>query len=208
MSNITYLKKIIDKLKAQKIGLENNNAAWVGQPETPAAIQLHIDELQTLNDDIAALKIQLKQKLLAARQLAKTKTTVANAQELKIKGIHASETEKWREYGVSKPALRTKGKRPVPTKGIIENIMNDKDGAGFIIKCRRLKDAYSYEFEKAVSENASDDKHIPAFSHFKSSTKTKLVDDDVEKGKRYFYRYRGVNSKGFGEWSTSISAVQ
>lgn len=208
MSNITYLTTIIDRLKAQKTGLSNNVAAWAGQPETPAATQLHIDELETLDNDIASLKTQLKQKLAAARQLAKAKTAIANAQELKIKGMHAEETRKWVEYGVAKPALKTKGKRPVPTKGVIRKIVTDADGAGFIIKVDTLKDAYTYEFEKGVSDNASDVNHPSVFTHFKSSTVTKLVDDAVEKGKRYFYRYRGVNSKGVGEWSAAVSCVQ
>ena len=81
------------------------------------------------------------------------------------------------------------------------------DGDGFIIKVARLKDAYNYEFEKAVADNATDI-ITTNFVYFKSSTKTKIIDDVVEKGKRYFYRYRGVNSKGVGEWSEAVSCVQ
>ena len=38
--------------------------------------------------------------------------------------------------------------------------------------------------------------------------KLSFVDDDVEKGTRYFYRFRGLNSNGSGEWSEPVSRVQ
>lgn len=49
---------------------------------------------------------------------------------------------------------------------------------------------------------------IPAFTHLVTVRKTKYTDDDVAKGTRYFYRIRGINSKGAGEWSEPVSRVQ
>jgi hypothetical protein len=207
MSSITYLKIIIDRLKTQKAGFTNNATAWVGQTESPATTQVHIDELELLDDEISALKIKLKQKLSAARKLALQKNNVAIAQEFKIKGIHADTKEKWAAYGVAKPAAKIKGSKPVPTKGIIKKIINDLDGEGFIIKANTLKDAYTYEFEKGFSENASNI-YVPALTHFRTSLVTKITDNAVEKGVRYFYRCRGVNAKGAGEWGEAVSCVQ
>lgn len=43
---------------------------------------------------------------------------------------------------------------------------------------------------------------------YKNSGKLKVIDNSIQKGVRYFYRIRGVNNKGTGAWSDTISRVQ
>jgi hypothetical protein len=210
MANLSYLEKVINRLKAQKAGIVTNTASWTGQPDTPATHQAHIDALELIDADIKLLENQLSQKRAAAKLLAEQKNTVADATELRVKGIHATNTAKWVDYGIEDPAaiLAARANRPVPAKGIIKNVMDDYDGIGFIVEGQTLTDADTYEFEKGIAANATDVNTIPAFTHLKTSRKVSLVDDDVAKGQRCFYRYRGINSKGAGEWSEPVSRVQ
>ena len=48
----------------------------------------------------------------------------------------------------------------------------------------------------------------PPYPFLRSNEKLQIVDDDVVSGNRYFYRARGVNATGPGEWSEPVSAVQ
>jgi hypothetical protein len=210
MANRNYLQKVINRLKAQKVGIVGNAASWVGQPDTPATHQGHIDALELIDAEIDALETQLTQKRQAARLLTDQKNAIADATELRVKGIHAATPPKWLDYGIADPTsdAAARGTRDVPSKGIIKSVMDDYDGIGFIIDGQSLTDTDTYEFERGVAINATDVNTIPALHHFKISRKVKLTDDDVEKGKRYFYRYRGINSRGAGEWSEPVSRVQ
>lgn len=210
MANLSYLQKVINRLKAQKAGIVANAASWTGQPDTPSTHQAHIDAVELVDAEIKTLETQLGQKREAAKLLADQKDTVAEATERRMKGIHASNTSKWMEYGVSDPAatVAARASRPVPTKGIVKKVVDDYDGIGFIVEGQALTDADTYEFQKGIAANATDVNTIPAFTHLKTSRKVSLVDDDVEKGQRCFYRYRGINNKGAGEWSEPVSRVQ
>jgi hypothetical protein len=96
----------------------------------------------------------------------------------------------------------------VPEKGVIRNVSDDFDGEGFIVEWEKLAKTDSYEIERGIAANAADVNTIPAFTHLVTVRKTKYTDDDVAKGTRYFYRIRGINSKGAGEWSEPVSRVQ
>lgn len=48
MAKIGYLEVVIKRLKALKAGIVANNAAWAGQPDTPATTQAHIDALEQI----------------------------------------------------------------------------------------------------------------------------------------------------------------
>ena len=210
MANLSYLEKVINRLTQQKAGIVANATAWAGQPDTPATVQTNIDALETADADIHAFEVQLAQKREAAKLLAEEKNKHADATELRMKGIHAADSSKWLEYGVANPAATTAANaaRPVPPKGIIKNVKDDYDGIGFIVEGKTLAGADTYEFQKGIAANAADVNTIPAFTHLKTSRKVSLVDDDVQTGQRCFYRYRGINSKGPGEWSEPVSRVQ
>jgi hypothetical protein len=211
MASLSYLEKVINRLKAQRVGIVSNIASWTGQPDTPVTHQANIDALELVDADIKVLENQLTQKRQAAKLLAEQKSTVADATELRIKGIHAAAPAKWVDYGLTDPtsdAAMARTTRQVPAKGIIKSISDDYDGIGFIIDGQSLTDADTYEFERGIATTATDVNTIPPMSHYKTSRKVKLTDDEVEKGKRYFYRYRGLNSKGTGEWSEPVSRVQ
>jgi len=211
MAKLTYVQAVIDRLKAQKTGITNNAASWTGQPDTPATTQAHIDALETADAEILALENQLTQKRTAIKTLVVTKAAVADAIDLRVKGIHATTTTKWIEYGLTDPNSTTATEsttRPVPEKGVIRNVSDDFDGEGFIAEWEKLAKTDSYEIERGIAANAADVNTIPAFTHLVTVRKTKYTDDDVTKGTRYFYRIRGINARGAGEWSEPVSRVQ
>ncbi len=211
MAKLTYVQAVIDRLKAQKTGITNNAAAWTGQPDTPATTQAHIDALETADAEILALENQLSQKRTAIKILVAAKAAVADAIDLRVKGIHATAPPKWIEYGLADPtsdAATESTTRPVPDKGVIRNVSDDFDGIGFIVEWEKLAKTDSYEIERGIAANAADVNTIPAFTHLVTVRKIKYTDDDVAKGTRYFYRIRGINTRGAGEWSEPVSRVQ
>jgi hypothetical protein len=91
---------------------------------------------------------------------------------------------------------------------VIKNIVDDYDGIGFIVELEGLKEADSYEVQRGAGATAANVNTIPVFSYLRNVRKLSFVDDDIEKGTRYFYRFRGLNSNGSGEWSEPVSRVQ
>jgi hypothetical protein len=82
-------------------------------------------------------------------------------------------------------------------------------GAGFILERDAVTDADNYEWQKAQGEDASvTNIDQSKFTHFKVSNRKNFVDDEVKKGVRYFYRFRGFNTAGNGAWSEPVSRVQ
>jgi len=210
MAKISYLEKVIKRLKALKAGIVANLASWTGQADTPASVQAHIDALEQIDAEISSLENQLSQKRQAAKQLAAQKTAAADATEKRANGIHASATNKLPEYGIDDPAAvaAAKANRTIPGKGHIKSIIDDYDGIGFIVELSKIPDAEGYEVERGIGGNPADVNTIPDFKHLKTTTKLKFVDDEVDKGVRHFYRFRAFNNKGTGEWSEPVSRVQ
>ena len=100
-------------------------------------------------------------------------------------------------------------KKPAPEKGMIATMKDDVDGEGFILEGKAIAHADKYEWQKAAAANVSDTSVPPAsYVTFKINGKIKFVDDDVQRGVRYFYRYRGLNATANGEWSDGVSSVQ
>lgn len=209
MAKLNYVTAIINRFKAFKTGITNNATTWTGQPDTPTTIQAHIDTLETADAEILALENQLDQKRMALKVLVQTHAEAADVIERRVKGLHASSPDKWIEYGIANPANEAaRGQRQVPNKGMIKEVIDDYDGVGFIVSWDKLPDSETYEVERGIAANASDINTIPPFIHLVTLRKTKYTDDDVEKGKRYFYRIRGINARGAGEWSEPVSRVQ
>ena len=158
MAKLKFIEAIIIRFKAFKIGISSNPTVWAGQADTPVTVQAHIDALETVDVEIASLETQLTQKRQAAKLLANQKEAIADAVQLKVKGIHATATNKWPEYGVTDPnaaAEAARSTRPVPEKAVIKNIVDDYDGIGFIVELEGLKEADSYEVQRGAGATAA-----------------------------------------------------
>ena len=120
-------------------------------------------------------------------------------------GIHADEELKLSDYGIK--SRKAASAKSLPEKAVISKIEDDFDGEGFILTVTNIVEAEYYEWQKAIGTNGEDLVNSP-FPFFKTSKKTNFVDDEVPRGKRCFYRVRGVNTAGTGEWSEAVSKVQ
>ena len=204
---VKYLTKILDRLRTMKTGITNNGADWIGQPITAADVQAEIVVLEDKQQKIKDAEDVLKQKNMDGRTAALAGNLMITKVENLANGIYVANTGKLTEYGVP---IRAAGHAHVaPIKGVIVSIKDDVDGEGFILERQTLANADTYEWEKAAGTDATVLVIDPSkFSHFKTTTKNKFVDDDVLHGVRYFYRHRGINAGHNGEWSEQVSALQ
>jgi hypothetical protein len=217
---LKYLQKVFDRLSGLKAGITTNVALWTSTPHDPVTVNTDMTSLTTMDSEIDALEDQLKQKQLAARNLASQMDDKATQIQKIAIGIHAAEPEKLVEYNIALPG--EKQPRPVPAKAVIESIADDDDGIGFKLKVQTLANVDFYEWEKGSSggnQPPNQPSPLPGatsgatvlqtpYPFWRSSKKQLLIDDDVEPGVRYFYRVRGVNNAGAGAWSEPVSAVQ
>jgi len=120
-------------------------------------------------------------------------------------GFHSTSELKLSDYGIE--SRKTATAKEIPEKAVITSIIDDNDGEGFILTVTYITDADYYEWQKLIGTNGEDLVN-PPYPFFKTSKKTTFVDDDVPRGKRCFYRVRGVNATGVGEWSERVSKVQ
>jgi hypothetical protein len=220
---LKYLQKVYDRLSGLKAGITTNASPWAATPHTPATVQTDMTALTNIDGEIDALEDQLKQKQLAARNLASQMDEKATQIQKIAIGIHAAEPEKLVEYNIALPG--EKQPRPVPAKAVIASIADDDDGIGFKLKVQTLANVDFYEWEKgSIGGNQPPNQPpmpVPGagagvgatvlqtpYPFWRSSKKQLLIDDDVEPGIRYFYRVRGVNNAGAGAWSEPVSRVQ
>ena len=133
--------------------------------------------------------------------------SAADSIDLKVKGIYSDDSKKWAEYGIDAHDSLTEQKKSPPEKGMINEILDDTDNAGFIIVGKPLTGIDVYEWEKGIGVIA-DPKLIPVFVHLTTNKRAKITDDNVQPGIRYFYRYRGYSSAGYGDWSEPSSKIQ
>ena len=194
-------------LKSLKTGVHTHNTQWAGLPVTEAKIQTAIDELQACGDAIEKAEAVLKQARLDARAKVELHSKLADQTISLAEGIHANEEGKLADYGLSVSTAARKAKA-VPTKAVIESLVDDYDGIGFIIKVQGIAESDSYEIEKSNGVDSATLVLAPPYTHLTNITKLTYTDDDVVKGKRYFYRVRGFNRRGYGEWSEPVSRVQ
>lgn len=204
---VKYLRKIIDKLKMFKSGMESNVATWAGQSETPASVQAKVDLLVAKEQEIVDKKEELSVLSAEARVLETETGRYSDGMENLARGLHVDTPEKLSEYGIP-PAKPITPSNP-PTMPLTVVLKDDTDGEGFIVSVQFSdSEANNYEWQKGVSINPGDTQTIPALSHLKLTSKMFFVDDDVVKGSRYWYRVRSINRKGVGPWSEPASIVQ
>ena len=121
-------------------------------------------------------------------------------------GLHNEELHKLTEYNVM---LRRKATAaPKPTKVIIPVLEDDTDRAGFIISTQPDGDASNYQWFKGMSADPKNANIVPDMQPFKITSKTTFVDDEVEKGVRYFYKVQAFNTRGSGPMSEPVSRIQ
>ena len=203
---LKYIQTVVDRLKGHKTGITGNLAKWEGQPDSPDTVQADIKELEDKDEEIEKAKDKLQQLRGEAHELSKAKDKKAGATEKRAIAIHADDPDKLIEYNIE---LRKEGETvPVPGKAHIGSVEDDVDGEGFIIRIAPLADADSFEVQRGVVGDPAVKVLEPPYPFLKTTRKLKIVDDDVEPGKRYFYRTRGSNRSGEGEWSEPVSAVQ
>jgi len=202
-----FIQDLILKLRAIKNGMTLNAAQWVGQPIATVDIDNAITDLEGADNAIEAAKDTLQQKRTDGRTEVKTKEDGIYSQAVNLAtGIHNSDQVKLNEYDIK---LRAPGvPLPIPQKAVIASIKDDDDGIGFKMKVQVLADATSYEWQKGEAPQPNQTSLPTPYPFWRTTTKTTVVDDDVTAGTRYFYRVRGVNSTGPGEWSEPVSHVQ
>jgi hypothetical protein len=201
-----YIADLANKLKERSSGIEKNAAAWTDMPVTKAQVDADVALLVAADTAITDAENTLQQKQELARKLVEEKKTVINQIDSLAIGIHKNDPEKLNTYGIS--VKNSHSKRPVPGKAIILSIEDDADAEGFVINIQPLEHADYFEIEKGVSTSSTTLSLEPPFPLFKTTRKLKVIDDAVLKGVRYFYRIRGVNNKGTGAWSETVSRVQ
>jgi hypothetical protein len=203
---LKYIQNLVDSLKSVVSGMKKNPEKWANLPVTVQDVESDIAELEKADSDIKDAEQSLTQKREVARTLATAKSSrLSQLQNLAI-GLHADNSSKLTEYNID--ARKISSAKPVPGKVHIVSITDDVDGIGFILTIAKESEADHYEIEKGEATNVNDLVLAPPFPFFKTTTKTTIVDDDVKKGVRYFYRVRAINPSGSGEWSESVNKVQ
>jgi hypothetical protein len=202
-----YIQDLINKLKARKAGMAKYATNWTGQAIQETDIDTILADLQKKDDAINDAEVALQQLRADARDLVHLKEVTLRQIDNLAEGIHALELTKLLDYDIHLP--KTKTPKPIPTKGVVVSIKDDTDGEGFILERNTLTDATNYEWQKVAGDDPAttfiDD---TKFAYFKTTNKNVFVDDNVKKGVRYFYRFRGINATGQGAWSEPVSRVQ
>lgn len=200
------MSNVIQLLKKKLGGMKANADKWLNQPVTITAMEGYITQMEAAEAKIDNAAHALQQARDEGRNLAEEITVKIGQVDSLAEGIHALELVKLPEYGIE--VRKGKTSKPVPFKAVIHSIADEPDGVGFIITFNKLTDADHYEVEKGVAANADDKTLAPPYPFLKSTSKTVVYDDDIAKGKRYFYRVRGINAAGAGAWSEPVSRVQ
>ncbi len=203
------LQVVYDRILALKNGLSANLARWKDQPDTPATLDGLLTQIQQKNQEIKALEVALRERREEARELARTLTAAAEQIERRASGIHATDIERLADYDVPVPGVVPERRAAtVPEKAVLRQITDDDDGHGFVLRHDKLDTADHYELERGHSPADRPNERPAALAFLRTTKKLKNVDDDVQTGIRYWYRVRGVNRRGPGEWSEVVSAIQ
>lgn len=201
-----YIQDQITEFKKRKKGIKNNTEVWTGLPISIEEIDAHIKELEERDQKISdALNVAQQEREKARVLVSKRKKNLEQIDNFAI-GLHKDSTEKLNEYGI-KTLGRSKA-TVYPHKTVIQNIIDDFDGEGFIIQIAPGNRADYYEVERGTVDHVSTQILEPPYPFLRTTKKLKFVDNNVVKGVRYFYRARAINTMGSGEWSEPMSRVQ
>jgi hypothetical protein len=201
-----YILEIITRLTNFKNGQVKNADKWTKPDETPEAVQAVIDSLNNASKGIDDAKENLTLAQVNARNLESEATKKADELENLAIAYEKSDPVKLSLYGIE--LRKQKERKPAPTSTLHPKLQDDTDGVGFILTTNVESVADQYEWQKGTGADATKIDVIPEMKLFKTTTKTSFVDDDVNKGVRYFYRVRAINAAGEGPWSEAVSRVQ
>ncbi|MBK8549896.1 MAG: fibronectin type III domain-containing protein [Ignavibacteria bacterium] len=176
---VKYIDSVIARLRSLKTGMENNPALWNGLNETPANVQVKIDELLAKEKQMNDAQTEWKVRISESHTLSDIAEKYADKLEALATGIHneTPKTDMAKEKACPKPRSST------------STMIN-------------------YQWFKGSGKDPKDANTVPDLLPFKITTKTTFVDDDVEKGIRYFYRVQAFNSNGSGPVSEAVSRIQ
>ncbi len=203
---VKYLSDSISRLKELLNGMLKNPEIWTKPDETPEAVQSKITGLEVVSKTLEDAQENLTLTQVNARRAQADAAKFADDLENSAIAYHKSDQVKLSVYGIELRKPRTK--RTSPTSTIYAKLQDDTDGQGFIVSTIADPNADQYEWQKGMAADASKTDVIPDMKLFKSTTKLTFVDDDVQKGVRYFYRVRAINTAGEGPWSEAVSRVQ
>jgi hypothetical protein len=202
------IQNSISELTDLKSGVYKNATQWANMPVKEADIDAAIAALLAKGNAITDSETSLKQARLNGRFAIEQYQSLIEQITSLAEGIHKNEQGKLADYNLDIANTQSRTAKTAPSKAIIESVTDDIDGIGFIVKMQALIGADGFEIEKSNPVDSTLLVLAPPYQHLRNSTKLIIVDDEVEKGKRYFYRERGFNRKGYGEWSEPVSRVQ
>jgi Asp-tRNA(Asn)/Glu-tRNA(Gln) amidotransferase A subunit family amidase len=203
---IKYIQSIINEFKSRIAGMKANPEKWTNQEVTVTIVEGYIKDLEDQSETIEAAESALQKARDAGHKLEESLLVKLKQVDNLAYGIHATETVKLGDYGLS--VRKAGSSKPVPGKCMISSIVDDADGEGFVVSWGTIAEADHYEIEKGVAAAITDMVLAPPYPFLKSTSKTTVTDDDIEKGRRYFFRVRAVNAAGSGEWSEPVNRVQ
>lgn len=202
-----YLRNTINEFQHFIQGMTANPDAWLNQPVKLVDMTTVSTALTAIGNDIDTAEAAASETRQAGLNRNSSAVKLFDQAANLAYGIYATTPEKLIEYGL-KPR-KDPSKVPAPTKTLAIDIADDTDGEGFNLIITAKDDvADNYEWQKGQAADAKDVNIIPPLAFFKTSSKTKFLDDDVLKGIRYFYRVRALNRNGQGPWSEPVSRVQ
>lgn len=207
-----YIEEQIDELKKRKNGIVKNADKWVNMPVTIDIIDDGIKKLEDLDKSIDdGLQLVQQRRELARKEIEEQKKTIDQIDNFAF-GLHKENPEKLNEYGLSAQSQKGAGggskNHSVPAKVVIDSIVDDYDGIGFIVQLSKTEGAEYYEVQRGRSDDPKTLVLAPPYPFLRTVKKLKFTDDDIVKGQRYFYCVRAVNRNGAGEWSEPLSRVQ
>jgi hypothetical protein len=195
-----------EKLLALKTGMVKYPESWTAQTVEVQEVDDLLAEIDDKNSQVDAAKQQVSLSITGARSTSNKAKKLSDKIENIAIGLCAGSEEKLIEYGIK--SKKTPEPKPVPSKTLIPVIEDDTDGEGFIVSTQTDTDADYYEWQKGIAADPTNVSTLPEMRVFKTTKKTKFVDDDTAKGVRVFYRVRAANTNGAGPWSEAVSAVQ
>lgn len=203
-----YFSTVEDALNSRKSGVDKNNLLWANLPITVAILEQDIADIVSINSQIDDAEHNLSQLLAQGKKLVAEKEQRLFQTDKLATGLHSLDLTKLSDYGIM-PKKTNSTSKPIPSKGVLKSIKDDLDGLGFILERNTVPNATTYEWQKAAGEDPAvtniDEANL---IHFKITNRNVFVDDAVNKGVRYFYRFRATNSSGNGAWSEPVSRVQ
>lgn len=204
---IKYLQTVFDRLGELKSGINMFSGQWTNAAAITTAIDDERQSILDKNNEIETADDTLRILRGEGRSLRDAAEIQIENYEKQAIGIHASDSQNLVHYNIEERKDAVPRNRPEVV--IALQVKDDSDGIGFALKFNGDPAADRYEIERGQTNTGGDINTIPDnFKIIKTTKKQNYIDDDVDKGTRYWYRVRAVNSQGEGPSSEPVSVVQ